>query len=683
VTKHSTPMVKDSRLAQRASGSPQERASRSTASRTQTTSSRAASRSNSASATSSRSTSSRSSSSRSSSTRSSSTRTPPRGTTRRAESRAPRHATRPRVNARRPDERARDQKSGNPRRRLIVALGVLAFVFALIVGRVVMLQTSDAESYRSAGTAQWTRTTNVAPQRGTIFDRDGNELAMSVPAVAISINTQLIQDGPATIQMLDDLLDLPDDKVAALLADVVEAKRGFVYVARQVDVAVGDQIAALNRPGINVDPEAQRELPGGLTGQTVLGHTNIDGEGIAGLELQYDELLSGAGGRMTREIAPGGRTIPGSETILESPIPGDDLVLTIDRSVQFATEKILVEQTTALDARGGLIIVMDTDTGEIYAMSSVRRDDETGEHVVTSGNYAAVDSYEPGSVAKVITVAGALNEGAVTPSTTFDVPWKATFGEQELTDSHVHETEPMTVSDILVESSNIGTILVQQQMGRQTHHNYMTSFGLGSKTALDFPGESPGLLKPVDQLWGSERVTVAYGQGLSSTPIQMAAAINVIANGGVYVAPKLVRATVGPDGTMTDIAPSATHRVVSEVAADQTTTMMQEVVCSGTATDARVEGLPIAGKTGTAYKTSDNGTYFNENGDRIYYASFAGFFPADDPQVTVLVAIDEPPASSDDRFGGRAAAPIFAALAPALTHELGIQPGENTVGCAN
>jgi cell division protein FtsI (penicillin-binding protein 3) len=566
---------------------------------------------------------------------------------------------------------------------LIATLGALAFVFALIIGRVIMLQTSDAESYRSAGTAQWTRTSNVAPQRGTIFDRNGNELAMSVPAVAISINPKLIEDGPATIQLLDDLLDLPDQKVAELLNEIALAKRGFVYVARQVEVIVGDQISALNRAGINVDSEARRELPGGLTGQTVLGRTNIDGEGIAGLELQYDELLTGSGGQMTREIAPGGRTIPGSETISESPVAGDDLVLTIDRSVQFATEKILVEQTTALDARGGMIIVMDTDTGEIYAMASVRRDDETGEHRVTSGNFAAVDSYEPGSVAKVITTAAALNEGVVTPDTAFEVPWKKVYADDELTDSHEHPTEAMTVSDILVESSNIGTIYVQQAMGRLVHHDYMTSFGLGSKTALDFPGESPGLLKPADQLWGSERVTVAYGQGLSSTPIQMASAINVIANDGVYVAPKLVRSTVGPEGTMTDIAPSATHRVVSEAAAQQTSAMMQEVVCSdeGTANAARVEGLPIAGKTGTALKTSDNGTYEEDNGDRIYYASFVGFFPADDPQVTVLVAIDEPPAASEDRFGGRAAAPVFAALAPALIHELGIQPGENSVGC--
>ncbi len=570
-----------------------------------------------------------------------------------------------------------------------MALLVLSFLLIAIVGRVTQLKTSDAESFRSAGAAQWTRTRNIVAQRGTIFDRHGNELAMSVPAASISINPKLVENGPATVQMLDDFLDLPDDKVADLLVEVgrpLAERRGFVYVARQVDAEVGQHIQALNRAGINVDDESRREMPGGLTGQTVLGQVDIDGVGIAGLELQYDDVLTGTGGQMTREIAPGGRTIAGSETITASPVAGDDLVLTIDRSIQFATEQILIDQVTnigGVGARGGFIIVMDSDTGEIYANSSVRRDPETDVPVVTSGNFVALDSYEPGSVAKVITVAGALDAGVVSPSTTFEVPWREKYYDLFLSDSHEHDTETMTVERILVESSNIGTIKIQEAMGRFVHHDYMTAFGLGQRTALDFPDESPGILKPADELWGSERVTVAYGQGMSSTPLQMAAAINTIANDGVYVAPRLVAATVGPDGTTTAMPPSETHRVVSSEAASQTAAMMQEVVCNpkGTAKLAAVPGLPIAGKTGTAFKAAANGGYYDENGDRIYYASFAGFFPADDPQVTVLVAIDEPPPSTRERFGGTASAPLFAALTPMLIHELGIRPGENDVGC--
>jgi cell division protein FtsI (penicillin-binding protein 3) len=314
-------------------------------------------------------------------------------------------------------------------------------------------------------------------------------------------------------------------------------------------------------------------------------------------------------------------------------------------------------------------------------MASVRRDDDTGGYAVTNGNFAAVDAYEPGSVAKVITVAGALDAGAVTPDTTFTVPWRKQYADDLLKDSHEHPDLDLTVSDILTESSNIGTIMVQQALGRYEHHKYMTDFGLGERTALDFPGESDGILKEPDELWGSERVTVSYGQGVSSTSLQLAAAVNVIANDGIYVAPKLVRAVVGPDGAQTSAPDAPSRRVVSEQAASQTAAMMQRVVCEGTATRAQVDNLPIAGKTGTAFKAAPNGTYYNEQGQRIYYSSFVGFFPANDPQVTVLVSVDEPPAGTNDRFGGTAAAPVFAALAPTLIHELGIQPAPGSMGC--
>lgn len=586
-----------------------------------------------------------------------------------------------RVSATPPDRRPSRFKAGSPRRRLIVALLVIVAILVGIVVRVVVIQTTEAESLRSAAADQWTRSTTIQAQRGTVFDRHGSELSLSVPAATISINPKLIENGPATVQLLDDLLDLDDETVNDLLGEIESKDRGFVFVQRQADAGVGDQIASMKLAGVNVDRESRREMPGGDTGRSVIGRTNIDGVGISGLELQYDDVLTGSGGSMSREVAPGGRSIPGSETVTEAPVAGDDLVLTLDRSVQFSTEQVLLEKVTEIGARGATAIVVDTDTGEVYSMASVRQDAETGEYGVTSGNFAAVDAYEPGSVAKVITVASALSEGLVTPDKTYTVPWRKQYYDDLLSDSHQHPDELMTVSQILTESSNIGTIFVQQEMGRELHRDYMADFGLGEKTALDFPGESPGILKEPEDLWGSERVTVAYGQGVSSTSLQLVAAINTIANGGVYVAPKLVKATVGPDGTMTDTAPSESRRVVSETAASQTAEMMLNVVCHGTATRAQVDGLAVAGKTGTAYKAADNGTYWDDEGHRVYYASFVGFFPADDPQVTVLVSVDEPPAGTNDRFGGTAAAPVFAELAPTLIHELGILPSEGGSGC--
>jgi cell division protein FtsI (penicillin-binding protein 3) len=585
------------------------------------------------------------------------------------------------VSAPSPEKRAKQRGVASPLRRLRIALVAIALVLLAIVGRVAYLQTKEADSLQSAGADQWTRTYTLPAQRGTMFDRHGNELAMSVPAASISINPKLLVDGAVVVQELDTLLDLSDEKVASLLSEVESKDRGFVYVARQVDANAGDFIRALGHAGVNVDDESRREMPGGDTGRSVLGRTNIDGHGIAGLEKQYDDTMTGTGGAMTREVDPKQQTIAGSESITQAPVAGNDLVLTIDRSIQFATEQVLLEQLQRIGAKGGTVIALETKTGEILGLASVRRDDQTGEYGVTNGNFAAVDAYEPGSVAKVITIAGALDAGVVTPETSFTVPWRKQYADDLLKDSHEHPDELLTVSDILTESSNIGTIMVQQELGRYEHYDYMTAFGLGSKTALDFPGESPGLLKDVDELWGSERVTVAYGQGMSSTSLQLVSAINVIANRGVYVAPKLVKATVGPEGQQTPMPPAATHRVVSELAATQTTAMMQRVVCEGTASLAQVDDLPVAGKTGTAFKAADNGTYFNEDGDRIYYASFVGFFPADDPQLTVLVSVDEPPAGTRDRFGGTAAAPVFAALVPTLLHERNIQPAPGSTGC--
>jgi cell division protein FtsI (penicillin-binding protein 3) len=562
-----------------------------------------------------------------------------------------------------------------------VALIVIASILLAIVVRVAFLQTTEADTLRSAGIDQWTRSVALPAQRGTVFDRYGNELAMSVPAATISINPKLVENGPATVQLLDDLLGLDDEKTNELLAEIAAKDRGFVFVQRQADAAIGDQLSAMRLAGVNVDRESRREMPGGNTGRSVIGSTNIDGVGISGLELQYDGILTGTGGSLRREVAPGGRSIPGSETVTERPVSGQDLVLTLDRSIQFSTEQVLLEKVSEIGARGATAIVVDTDSGEIYAMASVRQDDTTGAYEVTSGNFAAVDAYEPGSVAKVITIASALSEGLVTPDKTYVVPWRKQYYDDLLKDSHEHPDETLTVSQILTESSNIGTIFVQQEMGRWKHRDYMAAFGLGEKTALDFPGESTGILKEADELWGSERVTVAYGQGVSSTSLQLVGAVNTIANDGVYVAPKLVKSTVGPDGTITDTPPSTTRRVVTEQAALQTTEMMRNVVCSGTATRAKVDGLSIAGKTGTAFKAADNGTYFDDNGERIYYASFVGFFPADDPQVTVLVSVDEPPSGTDDRFGGTAAAPVFAELAPTLIHELGIVPTPGAPTC--
>ena len=486
---------------------------------------------------------------------------------------------------------------------------------------------------------------------------------------------------PAPLAILAPLLHMTPEQANGLEEAIEGSDSGFLYVARQIDPAIAEQISELGVLGVTTYPEDRRMVPGGVTAQSVIGDTDIDGTGIAGLEFQYNGQLAGVDGEMTLEVAPGGRTIAGTEQISQPAIAGTSIVVTIDRSVQYATEQALIQQVQLTGADGGQVIVMDSDTGDVIAMATVVRRD--GIPVVSSGNWSAVGAYEPGSVGKIITMAGALEDGVVEPTTTWTVPWThdCTNNPNDgiLHDSHPHDPEPLSVRDILVESSNIGTIYVGRALTYARQYHYLTAFGLGEPTALGFPGESPGILRPWEQWEGTERCTIAYGQGLASTPIQLAAAVNVIANDGTYVAPRLVIGTVGADGEITDADPSENHYVVSPETAAEMQSMMRDVVCDGTADAAQVQGLSVAGKTGTAYKALDNGTYTDENGKHVYYSSFVGFFPAEDPQVTVLVSMDSPQEGFNS--GGQSAAPLFRSLVPTIIHELAIEPPPGSTDC--
>ena len=581
---------------------------------------------------------------------------------------------------------------GSSSTRLRIMLVVLLAVLGTVLFRVAKIQSAGGESLRIAGAEQWERVRPLAADRGTIFDRNGEELAVSVPAYSISVNPKLVVDEAGTARVLQTMLGLDDVEAQELYEAMVAKDTGFRYVRREADVAIGEQVAALRLTGVNVDAEDRRVLPGGDTGRSVIGRTDIDGVGTAGLESQYQDFLTGTAGSLRKEIAPGGRSIAGSEQIISTPVPGNDIILTIDRSIQFAAEEALLERVGELGAQSGTIVIMDTDTGDIFGMASVQRNDENVVEI-TSGNYAAVAAYEPGSVAKVVTIAAGLNQGVVTPDSTFVVPWRKQYADDLLTDSHQHPDDLMTVEDILVESSNIGTIMIQQSIGegdwdmaRQTHWEYLRRFGFGETTDLEFPDESEGILKHWTDLWGSERVTVSYGQGFAASSIQMVSAVNAIANNGTYVAPRLVAGTVGPDGEVTPAEPAETHEIVRPEIAKQVQHMMRAVVCDPSGTGKRaqrgLETFSVAGKTGTGLKAQPNGTYLNSAGERVYYAQFVGFFPAENPEITVLVSIDEPPAGDINRFGGTAAAPVFRDLVPTIAHETNLQPPTDIEPCA-
>jgi len=578
----------------------------------------------------------------------------------------------------------KDLRGGNMHRRIVSMFTVVAILLSLLGVRVALLQTLWASDYREASVSQRTRVQVMRAERGSILDRNGRELALPIPTRTVFADPRSVVDPVGVANVVAGVLQLDPQAESELAAKLQNKQSSFVYIARQADKEVADAILALGLKGVSSYRESGRALSSASL-QAVVGRTDIDGVGISGLELKYHDLLTGIDGRIVREVNSSGKSIAaGSGEVLE-PKSGGQLTTTIDRTIQFQVDGIVKQQVERLGARGGMAIVMDTKTGEIYAMSNIRIN-EDGSYSSESGNFSSVEANEPGSVAKVFSIAAAINEGAVNTSSSFSVPGyqvfdKGTQWEYRVTDAYPHGLEDMSVRKIFVDSSNIGTIQISRTLDTKKNHEYLKLFGFGTKTAVEYPGESRGSLRPVSKWQGTEKFSFSYGYGYTSTALQLAAAVNVVANKGVYVAPKMVLKTTDKDGVETATPASETRQVLSASTAQIMTSLMTDVVCYGTGKLAKLPGLSVAGKTGTAYKLQENGTYTNDEGARTYFASFVGFLPANNPRMTVLVSIDEPDPYSNDRFGGTAAAPVFARIGQVLVNELNIRPEGDDLGC--
>ncbi|HWC68655.1 MAG TPA: penicillin-binding protein 2 [Acidimicrobiales bacterium] len=556
-------------------------------------------------------------------------------------------------------------------------LGAVALAGLFV--RVAVLQVFEAAGFVAEGERQRVRSTPLPAARGAIFDRNGFELAISGPRTTLWADPRLVEDPAATTTALTPLLGLGPEQ-AATLTERLSTDAEFVYVARQVDDVVAQQVLDLELPGLAGYAEPKRFYPNGSLAAGVLGATDPDGNGISGLELLYDEVLAGEPGELIRERSSRGNTIPTGRFELVPARAGDDLVLTIDRALQYKVEQLLRTQVANVGARGGTVVVMRTD-GDIVAMANVRVDRETGRPEVTNANLAAVDTFEPGSVAKIVTAAGALNDGVATPQSVFEVPYQRQFFDVRFTDGIPHGNEMWTLTDIITKSSNIGTMLVSEQLGVPRMEHYLRSFGFGERTGLGFPGEAAGILEPAEEWQGTEKVTVAYGYGVAVTGVQLVAAMNAIANGGEYVSPRLVEATISAEGEARPTPDPERQQVLRPDVAEQLNLILRDVICRGTAKEAQMEGYTVAGKTGTAYKARDAGGYTDVAGNRKYYASFAGFLPAEDPQLTILVSIDEPP-QSGDHYGGLVSAPLFVQVAKEAVSRFQIPPTTTGPTCA-
>lgn len=574
--------------------------------------------------------------------------------------------------------------AGDMRRRISVMFVVIFAVLSIIYLRVLMLQTVGGSEYRQMSVEQRVRSEVIRAERGTILDRDGYELAIPIPTRTVFADPREVTDPVTTARSLAVVLQLTPEQEMDLALRLQNKNSSFTYVVRQVDSSLAKAITDLKLAGIGTYREEGRALTSeGL--RPVIGRVDPDGMGTGGLELQFDAMLTGTDGRVDREVNSRNQSIASAQSEYVAPIRGEHVVTSINRTLQFQVDGILQQQVERLLARSGIAIVMQTKTGEIFAMSSIRRN-EDGTYSSNSGNIAAVEAHEPGSVAKVFSIAAAIEDGTVTPQTEFVVPGKQVFNagtqwEQEIKDAYPHRTEPMSVRKILVDSSNLGTIQVSQTLSPDRNREWLSAFGFGEKTSLKFPGESKGLLKPSRDWQGTERFTFSYGYGYGSTAIQLVSAVNVVANDGVYIGPKLVTATVDEDGVRVPTPDSPTRRVLSSATAATMRSLMTDVVCYGTAQLAKMQGLSVAGKTGTGYIRQDNGTYLKDDGSRAYFASFVGFLPASSPEFTVLVSIDEPDPGSRDRFGGTAAAPVFSRIGQVIVNELDLRPSAGDTGC--
>lgn len=553
-----------------------------------------------------------------------------------------------------------------PRRRLVGLLAVLSLMFAGVIGRLVDLQVVNADRYVEYGASQRLRTEVLPGGRGSLLDRHGAELVMSVPSQTVVADPRLIEDPVAAAATLAPIVGADQATLEARLS----SESSFEYVARQVDDQTAADVRAARVTGIFLQSEPTRSYPSGETAAGVIGRADIDGVGVSGLELQFDDLLTGTPGEVLYERSLNGVAIPVGEYQVEPAEAGDDVQLTLDRSLQYIVEDALVDQVAETGAQGGTAVVMVPGTGEVLAMAGVTVDPDTGEVILAGYNTALVDTFAPGSVIKMVTVGAALEEDRVEPSTPIEVPYEYEVGDKVYEGSE-KGSEVLSVTDILVDSSNIGAIKLGQDLGSEAVWSYLDRFGFGRGTGLGFPGEASGSVMPWQDWYPTDLAGTVIGTGVSVNAMQVLAAYNVVANDGVYVSPRIVDAHIDSEGERHAPAPNETRRVLSEATSGELATMLTGVVQEGTGTRAQIPGYDVAGKTGTAWKVQADGGFERDGGGHDYMATFVGFAPVEDPRVSVIVVIDQP---RNVHSGGSAAAPAFARITEQALRLLDVPP---------
>ncbi|WP_184569055.1 peptidoglycan D,D-transpeptidase FtsI family protein [Streptomyces zagrosensis] len=572
---------------------------------------------------------------------------------------------------------------GNPRPRLrLVSLGLTLVMLAFVV-RLLQVQAVDANAYSAKANVNRYIPVTLAAERGSITDRSGVDLATTVDAYDITAAPDLLTperaktaDAPRQAAvLLSPILGVSEETLVRTLT--ANPKSKYAVLARQQTPQVWNQLKDLKSAladkeakgrgvnvlaGINREAHSKRVYPNGELAAGILGFVDSQGKGGAGVEQLLNAKLAGKDGKRVYAQS-GGRQVPTGDVKEQSAVPGTDVELTIDRDLQWAAQRAISDQVQESKADRGYVVVQDTKTGEILALANAPGFDPANVSAADPqalGNAALTDAYEPGSTSKLMSLAAVLEEGVATPSTPVEVPNRLPRADRAFADDIDHPTWHLTLNGVLAKSSNIGTILATEQLGKnqaasnQILYSYLRSFGLGRPTGLGFPGETPGILAKPQDWSASQQYTIPFGQGLSLNAVQAASVYSTIAGGGERVVPTLVRGTKGPDGQFTPAPEPARSRVVSQQTAKTLAHMLESVIDDqeGTGAKAKIPGYRVAGKTGTSNRVDPKtGRYHG------YTASFAGFAPADKPRVTVYCAVQNPTKGS--YFGGQVCGPVY------------------------
>lgn len=568
-------------------------------------------------------------------------------------------------------------KSSGPR-RLLLLRAIMAACFVALGARLVLLQVADHAHYAKLSVEQVREDLTTTALRGGIYDRYGQTLAVSRPTSLVIADDFQIKHPSTEAAAMSPLVDVPVAKLTPMLS----RHSGYVVVNNALNLNDGRRVSSLAFPGVVVQNSSVRTYPDGTLATSLLGGVNASESGTSGLEYQYQKLLAGQTGITREYVSATGVALPASTaTVIKKAKPGVGLELTLDSSLQYVAERDLARQMKTMDALSGLAVVMDVKTGQILADASLVNTKTNagalgpiaswGKNVGYAGiqqtinNLPFSQAYEPGSVFKVVTFSAALQAGLITPSSVFTVPYSKYVDGRLFHDAEYHGLEHLTATQILAQSSNIGTYEIGARVGEAGILAQVQRLGFGQPTSLNFPDETNGLLVNASNWEGSDQAALPIGQVDAVPAIQVLDAYNAIANNGVFIEPKLVRAYVDANGSLKATEPSATHEVLSPSVDATMVKLLEQVVLDGTGTEAIIPGYEVAGKTGTAtipFPGKDQLTDY-------YNASFVGFAPANNPTFSTIVVIERP---LNDIYGASVSAPVFQEIMSYALHHYGI-----------